>query len=36
MVPGQEENGDDLGTFYLLHRNGMLSVLIIITSMKLF
>ena len=35
MAPGQEANGDNLGIFFnLLQNNGMLSVLIRITSME--
>ena len=37
MVPGQEANGDKLVSLSdLLYDNGMLSVLIRITSMRLF
>ena len=37
MVPGKEANGDNLGKFFdLLYKNGMLSVLIRIASMRQF
>ena len=37
MAPRQEANGDNLGIFFsLLDENGMLSVFIIIGSMKRF
>ena len=34
MAPDQDANGDNLGKSFYLHNNGMLSVLIRISSMR--